>query len=128
MTDTIKKLNKFLTGIALSLFLSLVDKIVPPFETLLKKANINLMDRHLSINELKEAFFSLKISKGTKTDKIKFSVTKNCSRELNNVLKFMFDLQINIFPDFLQIAKVTPLFQKEKPNEISNYCPILRLS
>ena len=86
------------------------------------------MDRHLSINELKEAFFSLKISKGTKTDEIKFSVTKNCSRELNNVLKFMFDLQINIFPDFLQIAKVTPLFQKEKPNEISNYCPILRLS
>ena len=108
MTDTRKKLNKFFSGIARSL--SLVYKTVPPFETLLKKANITLMDRHLSINELKEAFFSQKINKHTKTDEIKFNVTKNCSRELNNILKFMIDLQIKVFPDFLQMAKVTPLF------------------
>ena len=56
ISNIAEKLNEFFTGMALSS----ADKIAFPFETLLKKANNSLLDRHLSINELKEAFFALK--------------------------------------------------------------------
>ena len=56
ISNIAEKLNTFFTGMALSS----ADKIAIPFETLLKKANNSLLDRHLSINELNEAFFSLK--------------------------------------------------------------------
>ena len=55
-----EKLSEFFTGIALSP----ADKIASRCKTLLKKANnTSLLVRHLSINELKEAFFPLKINK-----------------------------------------------------------------
>ena len=48
-----------------------------PFERFSKKASATLPERYLNINELKDAFFSLKMNKSTGAEKISFNVTKN---------------------------------------------------
>ena len=97
-----------------------------PFETFSKKANTTLLERSLSINELKEAFFSLKVNQRPGAGKITFGVTKNCFEELNDILKFIFDLsfQTGILPESFKTAKVTPLFKNGKSTEIITYRPI----
>ena len=54
----------------------------------------------LSINELKEAFFSLKINKSPGYDDINFNVVKRCFGEINELLKHLFNLSLEneIFP------------------------------
>ena len=65
----------------------------------------------LSINELKDAFFSLKINKSPGHVGVSFNVTKKCLGELYEPLKYLFNLSIakGIFPDDLKIAKVTDI-------------------
>ena len=74
----------------------------------MKKVSTTLPERCLTINELKDAFFSLKISKSTGADEISFNVIKNCFGELSDILRYVFDLslQTGIFPDPLKIAKL----------------------
>ena len=108
---------------------SLARKIPPPnksFYNFLKETNTVLDSEPLSTNELKEAFFSLKINKSPGIDGITFNVTKKCFGELHDVLRFLFDLSLKtgIFPDPLKIAKVTPLFKTGETSELSNYRPI----
>ena len=52
----------------------------------------------LSINELRDAFFSLKTSKSPGYDEI----VKNCFVELYDPLKFIFEISLEkeIFPDY----------------------------
>ena len=80
----------------------------------------------LTINEVEEAFFSLKIKKSPGFDEISFNVIKNCISELNMPLKYLFDmfLKSEIFPDKLKIARVIPLYKAGDPANISNYRPI----
>ena len=54
----------------------------------------------LSINELKEAFFSLKTNKSPGYDDINFSFVKKCFGEINKLLKLLFNLSLEnvIFP------------------------------
>ena len=80
----------------------------------------------LTINEVKEAFFSLKINKSPGYDEISFNVIKNCFSELNMPLKYLFEMSLEsgIFPDKLKIARVIPLYKAGDPANISNYRPI----
>ena len=80
----------------------------------------------LSINELKDAFFSLKINKSPGHDGVSFNVIKKCFGELCEPLKYLFNLSIvkGIFPDDLKIAKVTPIYKADNSSNISNYRPI----
>ena len=80
----------------------------------------------LSINEVKEAFFSLKINKSPGYDEIDFNVIKSCFSELNMPLKYLFDMSLvsGIFPDKLKIARVIPLYKAGDPANISSYKPI----
>ena len=80
----------------------------------------------VTIKEVKETFFSLKINKSPGWDKISFNVIKNCFSELNMLLKCLFDmcLESRIFPDKLKIARVIPLYKAGYPANISNYRPI----
>ena len=55
----------------------------------------------LSINELKETFFSLKTNKSPGCDDINFNVVKKCFGEINEPLKHLFNLSLEngIFPE-----------------------------
>ena len=80
----------------------------------------------LSINELKEAFLSLKTNKSPGYDDINFNVVKKCFGEINEPLKYLFNLSLEngIFPEKMKIAKVIPLFKNGGPENILNYHPI----
>ena len=85
------------------------------------------MESHpLSINELKDAFFSIKINKSPGHDEVSFNVIKKCFGELCEPLMHLFNLAIVkiIFPDDLKIAKVTPIYKADNSSNISNYRPI----
>ena len=84
----------------------------------------------LSIHELKDAFFSLKINKSPGHDDVSFNVIKKCFSELCEPLKDIFNLSTvkGIFPDDLKIAKVTPIYKADKSSNISNFRAISVLS
>ena len=86
--------------------------------------------KRLSMNELKDAFFSLKINKSPGYDDISFNVLKKCFSSLCEPLKYLFNLSIEkgIFPDDLKIAKVTPIYKTDDISNLSNYRPISVLS
>ena len=77
----------------------------------------------LTINEVKEALFSLKINISPGYDEISFNVSKNCFSELSMPLKYLFEMSLEsgIFPNKLKIARVIPLFKVGDPANISNY-------
>ena len=81
----------------------------------------------LSINELKDAFFSLKTNKSPGVDEIDFNVIKHCFGELCGPLKYLFEssLQSGVFPDLMKIAIVSPVFKTGDSVDISNYHPFL---
>ena len=76
----------------------------------------------LSINELKEAVFSLKTNKSLRCDDISFTVVKKCFGEINELLKHIFNILIE--NEKMEIAKITPLFKNSDPEKTTNYHPI----
>ena len=84
----------------------------------------------LSINELKNSFFSFKINKSPGHDGVSFSVIKKCFGELCERLKYLFHFSIvkGIFPDDIQIAKITSIYKADNSSNISNSRPISVLS
>ena len=124
-TEIAKTFNEFFTEIGPSLARK-ISTPSRPFESFFKKGSTILPERCLTINELKDAFFSLKMNKSIGTDEISFNVIKNCFGDLSDNLRYVFDLslQTGIFLDPLKIAKVTPVFKTGDLKEISNYRPI----
>lgn len=96
------------------------------FKSFVKKIDSDLPIKALSINELKEVFYSLKINKSPGYVDINFNVIKQCFRELSDPLKFLFDLLLHkgTFPDNLKIAKVTPIYNTGETECLGNYRPI----
>ena len=80
----------------------------------------------ISVNELKDAFFSPKIHKSPDYDDISFNVVKKCFGVLYKPLLHIFNLSIQtgIFPDELKIASVTPIFKGGENWNLGNYIPI----
>ena len=78
------------------------------------------------MNELKEAFFSLKINKSPGCDDISFNVVRNCFGPLLKPLMAILNLsfQKGCFPKEPKIARVTPVYKADDVNEIGNYRPI----
>ena len=74
--------NKYFADIGPSLANNFPDPSTP-FESFLKRANATLPSQSLSINELKDAFFSLKTNKSSGADEV---------RDLFGPLKYLFDL------------------------------------
>ena len=81
------------------------------------------MEKSLSKNDLKEAFFSLKTNKSPGYDNMSFNVLKKCFGEINEPLKHL-SLQNGIFPKKAKIAKLIPLSENGDPENITNYRPI----
>ena len=86
------------------------------FESYVKKCKNKQPEKPLSINELKDAFFSLDINKSL----------KNCFGALHKPLLHLFNLSIikGIYPDDLKIARVTPVFKGGDDKELGNFRPI----
>ena len=97
-----------------------------PFERFLKRVNTTLSSQSLSINELKDAFFSLKTNKSSGAAEINFNVFKHCFGELCGPLKYLFDSSLPsvVFPDLLKTAIVSPVFKTGDTADINNYRPI----
>ena len=118
--------NNFFTDIGLKLAKKIPESS-QPFESYMKKVNSEMENKPLSINELKDAFFSLKINKSTGHDDISsYNVVSKCFGDLCTPLKHIFDLSLEngIFPDSLKIAKVTPVYTSGDSSNLSNYKPI----
>ena len=84
----------------------------------------------LSINELKDAFFSLQTNKSPGHDKISFNVIQSCFGSFRKPILHIFRLSLEegIFPEDLKTAKVTPIFKAGDENDFGNYRPISVLS
>ena len=93
------------------------------FESYVQNTNETIKEEPITINELKDAFFSLKINKSAGYDEISFNVIKNCFGELCDPLKYIFNLSFEkgIFPDHMKIAKVIPVLKRGDNTDLSNY-------
>ena len=78
------------------------------------------------MNELKDAFYSLKSNKSPGCDDISYNVIKKCFGSLCEPLKYLFNLSIEkvIFPDDLKIARLTPINKGEDKSDVSDYRPV----
>ena len=96
------------------------------FESFLNKIDTAVPADPVTINELKQAFFSLKTNKSPGYDEVSSNIIKNCFSELNYLLKYLFGKSIEkgVFANALKIARVTPLFKGGDPSDMSNYRPI----
>ena len=105
---------------------SQIPKSSKTFETYINKVNVIMDSKPLSINELKDAFFSLKINKSPGVDDVSFNIIKKCFGVLCEPLIYLFQLSLEngVFPDDLKIAKVTPIYKAGDNGDISNYRPI----
>ena len=96
------------------------------FEDYIKKCNSIQPEHPLSINELKDVFFSLGINKSPGFDGTSLTLLKICFGALYKLLLHVFNLSIvkGIFPDDLKIARVTPVFKGGDEKDLGNYRPI----
>ena len=125
--------NAFFTNIGSKLACK-IPNASTTFESYINKPDSIMKIKRLSMNELKDAFFSLKINKSPGYDDISFNVVKKCFSSLCEPLavcvKYLFNLSIEkgIFPDDLKIAKVTPIYKTDDKSDLSNCRPISVLS
>ena len=117
--------NDFFTNIGQKLA-SQIPKSSKKFETYMNKVNVIMDSKPLSINELKDASFLLKINKSSGVDDVSFNIIKKCFGVLCELLTYLFQLFLEkrVFPDDLKIAKVTPIYKAGDNSDVSNYRPI----
>ena len=91
------ELNKFFANKGIKLA-SKIPAAKTTFETYVETVNSTMDSNPLSINELRDAFFSLKTNKSPGYDEI----VKNCFVELYDPLKFIFEISLEkgIFIDY----------------------------
>ena len=117
--------NRFFANVGL-----ILAKQIPEsentFESYLVKTSTTMQHKSVVINELRDAFFSVKLNKSPGYDEISFNVVNKCFRELCEPLKHVFNLSIEtgVFPDELKIARVSPAYKASDSNDLTNYRPI----
>ena len=101
-TKIMHEFNFFFTNVGKNL-VSKVTNTSNPFEYFVNKSDFVMETKPLSMNELKDAFYSLKSNKSQGYDDISCNVIKKCFRSLCNPLKYSFNLPIErgVFPDDL---------------------------
>ena len=82
--------------------------------------------KSVSINELRDASFALKLNKSPGYDEISFNLVKKCFSKLCKPLKYVFNLSIEtrVFPDKLKITCVSPVYKAGDIGAVTNYRPI----
>ena len=96
------------------------------FTSYLKRSDSEIKLDELSIEEFQKAFESLKINKASGFDDINPNVVKPSYQELSIPLFHICknSLKFGIFPDYMKIAKIKPLFKSGLTDIVSNYRPI----
>ena len=124
-TKIANEFNNFFTNIGPKLAQK-IPQPSRPFQSYMKTVNSELENKKVTTNELKEAFFSLKINKSAGFDDMSYNVVKNCFGELSDPLLHMFNLSLlnGMFPDSLKIAKVTPVYKDGDSSDLGNYRPL----
>ena len=95
-----------------------------------KKVDVLQLEYPLSINEVKDEFFSLQTNTSPVHDEIIVDNIKSCFGSLSKSLSQIFRLSLEerIFPDDLKTAKVTPIVKAGDENDFGNYQPTSILS
>ena len=114
--------NKYFTQIGPKLAKD-IGTSTKSFNEYIKKHDTTQPEKVISVNELKYAFFSLKINKSTGYDDISFNVVKKCFGVLQKPLLHIFNLslQTGIFQDNFKINCVTLLFKGGENYGLGNY-------
>ena len=99
-----------------SKFASKIPNASTTFESCINKPDSIVETKQLSMNELRDTIFSLKINKSSGYHDISLNVLNKYFSSLREPLKYMFNLSIEkgIFPDDLKIAD---------KSDLSNYRP-----
>ena len=125
--DSADCFNSFFTNIGVQL----ADKIAAPnnahyTEFLSQPVQASLFLNPTNPNEIINITRSLNASKSKGYDEISTSLLKEIIHVIAEPLAYIFNKSIEsgFFPDLLKIAKVTPVFKKNNPHEITNYRPI----
>ena len=81
--------------------------------------NITQPEKDLTVNKLKDTYFSLKLNKSPGYDEVSFNVIMKCFRSLHKPLLYTFNasLQNGTFPDELKIARITTLFKNGRNSD-----------
>ena len=85
--------NRFFANVGLVLAKEIPES-ENTFESYLVKTSATMQHKSVSINELRIAFFSLKLNKIPGYDEISFNVVKKCFSELCKPLKHVFNVSI----------------------------------
>ena len=95
--------NSFFRNVGKSLA-SKIRNASTPFEYFVNKSDVVIETKPLSMNELKDAFYSLKSNKSPRYNDISYNVIKKCFNSLCEPLKYLFNLSIEkgVFPDDLK--------------------------
>ena len=120
-----ERFNKYFTQIGPKLAKD-IGTSTKSFNEYIKKHDTTQPEKVISVSELKDAFFSLKINKSAGYNDISFNVVKKCFGVLHKPLLHIFNisLQTGIFPDKLEIARVTPLFKGGENYELGKDIPL----
>ena len=123
--DEANEFKEFSANIGIELA-SKIPTAKTTFETYVEIVDSTMESNPLFLNELKDAFFPLKIKKSLGYEETIFNVVKKCFGELYDPLKFMFELSLEkgIFPHDLKTARVTPVFKGGDRSKLGNYRPI----
>ena len=117
--------NKYFVGVGpkLAALIPISDK---KFESFLSGSYPTLNEFPLTDKELEIAFLSLKSNKSPGFDDIRPDVIKFVFDEIVRPIKYIFNLSLRkgVFPDMLNIARVTPIFKSGKEEFQNNYRPI----
>ena len=107
--------NRYLTEIG-STLAKKVDSSSVNFHKYLEVYNFIQPEKVLTVNELKDAFFSLKLNKSPGYNDVSFNVIKKFFKSLHKPLLYIFNasLKNGTLPDELKIARVTPLFKNRR--------------
>ena len=121
--------NAFFTNIG-SKLASKIPNTSTTLKSYINKPDYIMERKQLSMNESKDAFFSLKINKSPGYEDNSFNVLNKCFSSLCEPLKYLFNLSIEkgIFPDDLKIAKEIPIYKADNKSDLNNYRPISVLS
>ena len=120
--NIVTKFNRFFGNVG-----PMLAKQIPEskntFESYLFKTSATMQHNSVSINELRDAFFSLKLSKSPGYDEINFNVVKKCFSKLCEPLKYAFNLSIEtgVFTDKLKIAHVSLVYKAGDIGDLTNY-------
>ena len=85
-----------------------------------------MQDPNITIEDLKNSFSELKLNKAPGYDDVTSNVVVSVADEillpLYHCIKLSFEM--DIFPNKLKVAKISPVFKKDDQCNLSNYRPI----